>query len=335
MAKPHSTALDENSRHRSGLAWILVLFVAAAGLVGCGLGLAQGPAFSSDVDAEVAAGQASGFVLDPEGFEQLNSVQYAGIDIAIIEARLVPRNSSGRPIIVVELAVRNGRTQQLRLPDEMLTLVNDANERIEPIEVHRFEYTRFTDRLVIEPGGMEQAAVVFRLPPMTEPNLDEFTLTISESGRLPVEMPLDGELRTDTFPQDLAADDFGPIIVGDLTATVSSAVSDLDYAAYRALEGHHMVVVDIMVEAPTRARSALDVAAQRGYWALQTGDGSSSQEVEPARVEVLGTRAVGLNRSSDLRLVFEVEAGYGELDLVVGPDQNRTLLVDFIVPPFG
>ena len=289
------------------------------------------------VSAEVAASQDGGFAAPSAQFEAHPTVAYGGLDIALVEARAIPRNSSGEPIIVTELAIRNTTDVQVRLPDGMVHLVGPEGRRV---ELDRFEFTDFAYRLVVEPGQTATALAVFKLGAYGSPLLVDYELRIGEAGRWPVTLPLEGDPAPAAFPRPLEVDSFRQG-VRHLGAGIElrRAVTALDHGAYRVAVGQHLAIVDLTLTAPPRQAAEEDgvetvgpaLPVDRQSWSLI--DGHGRQRAIRAVTSAPTLPGAGGAETVELQLVFAYETGSSSLVLQVGPAGGQRTVAEFLVQP--
>lgn len=270
---------------------------------------------------EVAASGDGGFPGPATDFDSLPSVNYAGLDVALLEVRVVPDNRSGRPIVVAEIAVRNTSSVQARLLLKMVQLVGPEGELTAP---DRFDYTDHRSRLVVEPGRVEGGLLVFKLGGSASPVVTDYALQIGEDGRWPVTLPLQGPVPTPVYPLPLDVTVGEPIGYQGLTITLLDARTALQYGVYRAQIGQHLAVVEVSVNGPSQSASALD----RSAWALLDDDSGRS----PIRA-VPGAPPGNGERTTTV-LVFAYDTEASSLTLVVGQGDDRQVVAEFKVQSF-
>lgn len=215
--------------------------------------------------AEVAAGGEADFFATDSVFYAYPNTSYAGIDLAVIDARIVPRYQTGAPIAIVELGVRNQTGLQSRLPTKLFQLVGPNGVHI---DLDRFEYTEHTSRMVVESGQTARGLAVFQLAAAASENLADYHLQIAETGRWPASVLLDSSVTppANPYPQPLEASAAGERLEFDgLTIELTEATQALEYGVYRAPIGRHLAVVTLEITgSPTDAAAAVD----RQLWTL-------------------------------------------------------------------
>ncbi len=273
--------------------------------------------------SEVAAADQTSFAIAPTDFDAYQNVSYAGLDLALVEARVVPNNRSGQPIVVVELAVRNNSRVQARLPLNMINLVGPGGQ---VSELDRFEYTAHASRMVVEAGKTERGLAVFKLPVHSSLRLSDFELQIAEAGRWPAGLPLDGEAPEPPYPGPLAVTFHNEEArYRGLTVELSGAATALEYGVYRAAVGQHLAVVTVTVTgSPVSSMGTVE----RDLWTLV--DGVTERRAIRA---IAGQRPVGGN-SVTMQLVFAYSTESSELELVVGGPEERQTVARFEVQAF-
>lgn len=333
--------LPEGTLRVIGRLWLLasIALAATAAVVNYDLLAAEelGPLAR---DSEVAAAEAPALAAVADEFDAYPSVDYAGLEIALVEARVIPENRSGHPIIVADLAIRNGGVIQARLPKAMFNLVTagagSGEVAIEPV---RFDYATYDDRLVIDPGATEQALAVFVLRGESavaalglRPEagsgteaLGRFELRVGERGRWPVNLPLTGQAPEPAFPRDLEVVLAAPVAFEGLEVELTSARSALDYGIYRAPIDRQLAIVTVLVSGPPTTTPAIG----DGAWSLvDDADGSRT----PIRSRT--TTASAETGVAELELVFAYEAGSTGLDLVLGAGRSEQVVARLLAPSF-
>ena len=302
----------------------LTLIVATASVVGSqnisGRYFFAAPV-AADSGGEVATGQSSGSSavggnfnsFSADDFESAIGGRYGGFDVAILDSRGIETNNSGYPIIVVDVAIRNSTDRQLRLPESMFGLQADTG-RVIPIE--RFEYTDHSTRLIIEPGLIQTATLVVRLPPLLPAEPDLYRLHVAVPFREPLLLPIH-EADDHTQPEGV---DTGAEVAIELSPTSNLKVLELastyNHRAYRSRIDHHLVT--LTVDLTPGPDSTVDHIADPRWWRLETGD----QQLTAATVEVSKTAASSVRAT----IVFEPPASALQLTLVAGPtDAGATL----------
>lgn len=277
-----------------------------------------GPLIST---GEVAAGTGD-LVALPGELDGYPSVDYAGLRIALVDARAIPINQTGRPIIVVDVGVENLSDRQARIPLAMLQLVRPDGRTF---TADRFEYTRYTNRLTIDSGSIEQALMVFKLPPGQTGPVSAYQLEIGETGRWPVRLGLDGSPTEADFPLDLAlagdATDLAPVSYQGLRVELLGAVTALEHGVYRAPIGRHLAVFTVRV---VGSIGGLD----RTLWALSDGE----EQTRAIRADVVDT---GSGRTDAVvEVVFSYGTDVSQLELLVGRSDRRETVAVFDVQAF-
>lgn len=267
-----------------------------------------GPLFA---DSEVAAGNEGAASLIDDEFEQLPAVRYGGLDVAFMDARPIPQNNSGQPIIVVDLAVRNTTAQQVRLTAQEIDLLQTDGTATPMV---RFEYTEHANRLVLNPGETQQALAVFKLGAVIGVDLDGFSLHIGEEGRWPEILPLDGTVAPAAFPQPLENlnPEAEPTDLGDLSVELADASTVLEYGVYRARVGTHLAVISVLVSG-----SVDSGPFDQELWSLQDGD-----DQRQALRATVGQRSAE-DGTVAVELVFPYSTEASELELFVGDEAQN------------
>ncbi len=266
------------------------------------------------VGAEVAAADDPIMLVGGDAFDALPRVTYAGLDLALMNARAIPENNSGRPIIVVDLAVRNATPAQIRLPRQHLKLTSVDGATV---ALDRFEYAEHGSRLVVDSGETQQVLAVFKLRGRIGTDLDGYAIQIGEEGRWPESLLLDGQISPSAYPlplEVLSTDD-EPARYQDLVVELSDAATALEYGVYRSSIGQHLAVITISVSGAPGAldRGGLD----RGLWTLADG-----QVLRRALKVTPGERSLDGNTVS-IELVFAYGTEASELELFVGDASNQ------------
>lgn len=271
--------------------------------------------------SEVAAGETD-LIAVPGELDDYPSVDYAGIKVALIDARAIPVNQTGRPIVVVDLAIENQSDVQARVPLAMLKLVRTDGRTF---TAERFEYTEHSNRVSISPGDVDQALVVFKLPPGRTGAVSSYELEIGEAGRWPVMLGLDGSASEPDFPQPLALADSS---VGaeaaqyqGLRVELLDAVTALEHGVYRAPVGQHLAVISVRV---VGASAGID----RNLWTMADQNGES----RAIRASIVEASADGTDAT--VEVVFSYSTGMSELSLFVGRSDTRDLVATFETQAF-
>ena len=271
--------------------------------------------------SEVAAG-AGDLIALPGELDGYPSVAYAGTTVALIDARTIPINQTGRPIMVVDLAVENRSDVQARVPLTMLTLVRPDGRTF---TAERFEYTEFSNRLAVDAGEVEQALVVFMLPPGQTGPTSGYQLEVGEAGRWPVSLGLDGSVSEAAFPQELALADGSvgvePAQYQGLRVELLDAVTALEHGVYRAPIGRHLAVMSVRV---VGASTGLD----RNLWTVVDRNGES----RAIRADVVESSQDGTD--AVVELVFSYSTDVSDLSLFVGRSDTRDLVATFSTQAF-
>ncbi|MGH1488731.1 MAG: hypothetical protein ACRBK7_04940 [Acidimicrobiales bacterium] len=195
--------------------------------------------------SEVAAGNDASFAAVDSEFDTYPNTRYAGVDLAVIDARIVPVNQTGAPIAVIELGVRNNNSTQARLPLKMVSLIGPNGVQT---ELDRFEYTEYSTRMVVEPWSTDRGLAVFKLSVAASVSLADYHLQIAENGRWPVTVPLDSSAlpRAEAYPQALEI-----ALIADqlnyrgMSLELIEAFTALEYGVYRAPIGRHLAVITV------------------------------------------------------------------------------------------
>jgi hypothetical protein len=302
-----------------------------------------------DVDADGLGGDE---LAAPAELAAVDTIRYGGLDIALLDIRPIPDNNSGSPIIVIDLVVGNDAQSTVRLPEGYLHLISET-ERVVPLS--RFEFADFRDRLVLEPGDTQRALAVFKLGPAASADPADYDLSIGESGRWPVIVPLVGDAPPSTLPRPLsvseaaAANNDDGATWGRHRLTVIDAVTTLDHGAFRAATGDHLAVVTVKVArdpaADSDAATATSTPAGPAPGSpVDGGPASSSQEPSDLldrdrwvltqgrlvhrAIRVDPVASVEQPGVSDLQLVFTYPSDAVSLELGVTPaDGSEPLTV--------
>ncbi len=269
---------------------------------------------------EVAAG-GGGFPGPGTDFDSLPSVRYAGIDVGLLAARVVPDNRTGRPIVIAEIAVRNTSSVQARL---LLRMVQLAGPDGELIAADRFDYTDHRSRLVVEPGAVDRGLLVFKLGPGRPPILSDYRLQIGEEGRWPADLPLDGPVPPALYPLPLEVTADEPTDYRGLSITLLDARSALQYRLYRARIGQHLALIEVSISGPSTLVASLD----RSAWALLDDDSGRS----PIRA-VTGERSADGEAVTTV-LVFAYDTEASALRLAIGQGEQRRVVAEFEAQAF-
>lgn len=310
--------------------------------------------------SEVAAGGGGGLAAADSEFYSYPNTRYAGVDLAVLDARIVPRFQTGAPIAIVELGVRNQTGLQARLPTKMIRLVgpNGVN-----IELDRFEYTRYASRMVVEPGSSGSGLAVFHLATAASENLSDYHIQIAENGRWPASLPLsnDVSLPANSFPRPLQVttasvlkDETGEDSIGgegsgtaslpgfeDLTIELAEATDALEYGVYRAPIGEHLAVVTVEI---TGAVADASAAADCRQWTLVESELGGNRNVlsqsENRAIRVISgatdapqVAGTALETTITLQLVFSYSTESSKLTLQIGEPGDRQTVADFAVQP--
>lgn len=271
--------------------------------------------------SEVAAGPGDLAAL-PGELDGFPSADYAGLTVALIDARTIPVNQTGRPIMVVDLAIENRSDVQARVPLAMLTLVRPDGRTF---EAERFEYTEYSNRLTVGSGAVEQALVVFKLSPGPTGPTSGYQLEIGEAGRWPVSLGLDGSVTEADFPQTLELVDGSvgaePAQYQGLRVELLDAVTALEHGVYRAPVGRHLAVISVRV---VGASSGLD----RNLWTVVDRKGES----RAIRASIVESSEDGTDAT--VELVFSYSTDVSELSLFVGRSDTRDLVAAFATQAF-
>lgn len=275
--------------------------------------------------AEVAAPDGATLAVAGGAFDGLPSVRYAGLDIALVNARPVPVNNAGVPIVVVELALRNTTSVQARVPTTLLNLVGPHGALT---RTDRFEYSEHDSRVVINAGRTEEVLAVFKLDTSLGTDLEGYQLQVGERGRWPETMALVGEIEASAYPRALenTGPEPGPVTVDGLDFELIDAHSDLEYGVYRAAIDQHLAVMTVSATAGigTPARP-LPPSAR---WTLTDNHGDH----QPIRATV-GTPSED-GTAVDIELVFAYSTEASQLTLRVGQSGHRPVVARFDVQPF-
>ena len=260
---------------------------------------------------EVAAGDdgAAGLVADE--FDALPAVRYAGVDVALLDSRIIPENSSGKPIIVADLAVRNTNATQVRLLTQQINLIL-GDGTVSPMD--RFEFAPHPDRLVLAPGEAQQALAVFPISDELTDDLGSYSLQVGELGRWPENLGLDGVVAPSLYHRSLEVlaqpEDLLPF--GNLIVDMTSATAALEYGVYRAPVGDHLAVISLSVFG-TPGTDEMD-SFDEELWTLVDADGPQ----RALRATVVERSVAGGNATVELVFAYSTETS--ELELFVSED---------------
>lgn len=317
------------SFRRLQIAWVALTAILATGLLSVGL---SGDLRSAQPGQGSAAEVAGPSNLNLEDGRQAHA-HYGGADLNLVNARPVPVNSSGRPIIVVDFEAQNTTDFQLRLPkrhfslvkaadtDRSITAAGGADLRV--IDVDRFEYSDYSDRIVLEPGETAEATAVFKLLPGESTDLDDYNLQVTEAGRWPATIPLVGSAEPDQALLPLAfADPTQSNAVtefGQSQISILDSESSLDFGSYRALSNEHLAL--FVVEIAGDDVDLVEAAKQTSFWELSVGD----QARQAMRVEV-GDQSDG---STTFVVVFTYPIE--STDLVLHGDSGQLELAELVL----
>lgn len=250
------------------------------------------------------------------------SVDYAGTRFAVLDARAIPVNQTGRPIMIVDLGIENRSDLPARIPKAMIQLVR-PDGRTFPLD--RFEYTDYTNRLSIPAGSVQQALLVFKLTPGQTGPVSGYDLTIGESGRWPARIGLDGTSPDVEFPIDLVGADGAttqePAHYQGIRVELLSSVTDIEHGVYRAPIGRYLAVMTVRVVGDTRG-------VDRSLWAISDG----TSETRALRADVLTVSPD--QTEATVELVFSYPTDTPQLELLVGRTDRREPVAVFDVASF-
>lgn len=251
----------------------------------------------------------------------VDSARYAGLEIAIESARAIPAEPPARPIVVVDIVVANSIRQQVRLPGRMVSL-HDVETKLASLD--RFEFAPSKDKILLEPGEELRVAAVFKLAPYSTFAVEDLSLQVSEPGRWPTVLPLDGSapLETDIPQPDLVVPE-ETVIVSDREISNISVESTLDYGTYRAPSGQYLAVftvesVPVSANKNASASEPGDVVSSlegRDTWTLSI-DGESRNASRVTKSKARDTATVTYD------VVFAYPIDSAELNLTIG-DQDQ------------
>ena len=296
--------LETTVRVRFGRALALTLIIATALLVGSqntSGRLFLTPPVAADAGAAGPAVQSRGTGVD---FESAIGGRYGGFDVAVLNSRGLQTNSSGVPIIVTEIAVRNATDRELRLPESLFGLQSESGEHF-PIQ--RFDHTEFSTRLVLAPGVIHTATAVVRLPPLARADLDLYRFRVAEPFRTPLLLPLVAESLSPADGVDSALN-VGIALSESSDVSVLELTSTLNHRAYRAPVGQHLVTLTVDV-ASGPGTTLADISKSR-WWSLIFDD----QVISPSLVTIEAQTGT----SGQVTTVFEVPLDVPQLSLVTG-----------------
>lgn len=254
------------------------------------------------------------------------SVRYAGTSWSITGARLIPRaeQETGRPIVVVEVVVRNvtGDTAtRSRIADISLVWPNGDREPAD-----RFEFADDPDVLTLAPGAVEVVTLVFKPSVEQDPELGSLVVEVGETGRVPARIPLIGPVPDPVYPAVGTID--GPD--DDPSIRIDRVIVDVDAGPYRAALGRRLVIIDVEVAADV-GLNLLERIADRdegGHWAIEV-DGESSG---PERIEVDPVDPDDPETSRSVTIIFVVDDGATEAVLVSGADRREPIRFELDLP---
>ena len=272
--------------------------------------------------AEVAAAGDADFAATDSAFDAAPNVRYAGIDLAVIDARIVPRYQTGAPIAIVELGMRNTTDTQARLPLKMVSLLGPNGRQT---ELDRFEYTEHNARMVVEPGQIGHSLAVFNLALGASADLADYQLQIAENGRWRSTVPLDPSIvpPIDPYPVPLKVITDDVLRQQNQTIGLIEAVTSLEYGVYRAPIGRHLAVVTVEITGPA---SGSRQAIERESWRLLDSRVGGNRNVisrdENRAIRAIANETVtGVGefaiRTLSLQLVFSYSTEASELILQV------------------
>ena len=263
-----------------------------------GSGSANGPSRGTG-----AVGGSKNFSV--QDFEASIGGRYGGFDIAVLDSRGIQSNNSGSPIVIVDLMVRNSTDKQLRLPEAFLALESTDNGR--QIPINRFEYTEHSTRLVVEPGVIQSATAVVRLPPRYVADPSFYRLMVAEPFRQPLLLSI-----SDSDGLGPAGVETGVELAVDTSDAPGVSVLDLassyNHRGYRSQVDHQLMILTADVEVQSNA-TAHDLSKSR-WWRAVSGD----YEASAAVVEVESV----VGSTVRLQVVFEVPSAVEDLSIVTG-----------------
>lgn len=255
------------------------------------------------VTAGTDGGDGDELAASPAELASAEAQRYGGLEVVKLDARSIPQNNSGAPIIVVDLAVRNITDTEARLPQGLLELV-DVEGR--SVALTRFEFTDFRDRLVIPAGQVERTLAVFKLSTAASTDLGLYQLHIGELGRWPVVIPLAGDPLPSLLPRPIAVlggEAASTVAYDDYQLTVLDATTTLNHGSYRATTDEYVAVITLAVapdpNGPNQAANsgaeplgaapdpALAALQSRERWTLGDSDSDSDGGTEAVRVSAL------------------------------------------------
>lgn len=289
-------------------------------------------------DPEIAADRNTVGAAPPSSLDGLPAVDHAGFRVALVEARAVPDNRTGRPIIVADLAVRNDVDVPIRISRPMLRLIGPDDSAI---EASRFDYSLYDDRLAVGPGAIGRALAVFVLPRGADTDLALHRLEIGEPGRWPSNLPLDGETGPVLPVQEImplgALGEPGPIGYRGTTVELVAATVDVGYGSYRARVGQHVLALIVEIDDP--AGTGAELLKQESWQLLSTDDPGSGTPDQQRALRVIGGDGGPVGEPTPGRatliVVFTYSTEATDLVVVLGPDVAPRPLARFEVPPVG
>lgn len=268
----------------------------------------------------------------PSPQEQYPSVMYAGMVWSLTEARLIPRTDDAfsRPFIVTELLATNvtADTELRARKGDLAVMLADGS--IHPAKW--LERTASSVRFSVDPGRTEAVTAVFELIANRDPNLWTVQLRITEPGRIPALLPLDGEPVEPMYPLE-AGIEGGPATITDpddptrqMIVEANSASVDIDAAPYRAAIGERLGVIEVSVQRASGNANAAYLDEE--FWRLDVG----AERLTPIRVVKVGQPAVN---TDEVRLLFVFAAGPTEMTLTAAANTDSPLAFTISAPDYG
>lgn len=267
-----------------------------------------------------AVGVADGSQLAAVVVDGDSATSYAGLDLAVVEARAVPVEQTDRPIVIVDLALTNTADVPIRVVPSMIRLVRPDGDVVEP---DRFEFTDNASLLVIGPGETAQPLVVYKLRPGPIGLVSAHRLEIGEAGRWPVTLGLDGSVPEQAFPHPvtpLFPDGERTAMYQGLEVELSTAELALEHGVYRAPVGRHLLVATVQVLGP-------GANIDRSLWTLTTDDG----DLRALQANVIESSPAG--DIATVELVFSYPTTLWDLSVEVGRVGVREEVARFTVQP--
>ena len=174
-----------------------------------------------------------------------------------------------------------------------------------------------TGRVDLPGGNAEtESKLIFALP--VDATWEDAKLVISESGRVPAELPLDGEMAAPEYPITLAAQ--GAATVDDVDYTILESSFDLDLHAKRTEQGEHFLKLNVRVQNNSSGGGGLPLSDD--YFRLMV-DGVPMAPADDF------SELVKSNSAYEAMVVFAVPVDLSAADLSLGEgEQTATIPLD-------